>query len=297
MVTLQTANKALKQVYLGVIGNQLNCNTDVVLGKIKQTTSDVWGKEIIKIAYFEDKTLTFKEKLENIYVSIEISDKAIRCSQNSAGAFVNLLNDEIERMVAATQKRLINAFYTEDVKPDYLPNDYNYQPIKLSGLKRLFDIKNETLYGLNRKEYKELNPVIETIEQFDPIKIQEIIDNNNDEVDVIVCSSKIKREYMQYLSEHRQTIDIVECVGGFKCIKFNSNLLMVVAKIPDNEIYLLNTKDFKFHQLCDWEWLENSNGDILQQVSGLPLYRATLVKYGNYICEKPNKQIKVILES
>lgn len=295
MISLTQANNALKDVYLDVIANQINCNTDVLLGKIKQTSSDVWGKEIIKNVWINGKMLTLKEELKNFYVSMEISDKAIRCSQNSTGAFVNLLNDEVEYMIKEAQNRLRNSFYTEDTKPDYLPEDFKYQPMEITGLKKIFDTKRKTLYGLSRKENPEMNPVIKTIDKFDPIKIQEIIDNNNDEVNVIVCSAKIKRDYMQYMSEQRQNIEVIECDGGFKCLQFNNSLLMVQAKIPDNEIYLLNTEDFKLHQLCDWEWLESESGSILIPSATTPTYSATLVKYADYICEKPYKQIKIIL--
>ena len=50
MVTLTSADNALKSVYLGVVANQLNINANPLLGKIKQSTQDVWGKEIIKLA-------------------------------------------------------------------------------------------------------------------------------------------------------------------------------------------------------------------------------------------------------
>lgn len=295
MISLTQATNALKEVYLDVIANQINCNTDVLLGKIKQTSSDVWGKEIIKNVWINGKMLTLKEELKNFYVSMEISDKAIRCSQNSTVAFLNLLNDEVEYMIKEAQHRLRNSFYTEDTKPDYLQEDFKYQPMEITGLKKIFDTKSKTLYGLSRKENPEMNPVIKTIYKFDPIKIQEIIDNNNDEVNVIVCSPKIRRDYMQYMSEHRQNIEVIECDGGFKCLQFNNSLLMVQAKIPDNEIYLLNTEDFKLHQLCDWEWLKSESGSILIPSDTKPTYSATLVKYADYICEKPYKQIKIIL--
>lgn len=61
MNKLNSAENALKSVYLGVIQNQLNTNIDPVLSKIKQTTRDVWGKEIIKNVYINGKTLTFKD--------------------------------------------------------------------------------------------------------------------------------------------------------------------------------------------------------------------------------------------
>ena len=50
MVTLETANNALKEVYLGVLSNQLNTTINPLLSRINQTSSDVWGKEIRKIA-------------------------------------------------------------------------------------------------------------------------------------------------------------------------------------------------------------------------------------------------------
>ena len=35
MISLQTAENVLRDVYLGVLGNQLNCNICPLLGKIK----------------------------------------------------------------------------------------------------------------------------------------------------------------------------------------------------------------------------------------------------------------------
>ena len=121
MVTLQTADNALKEVYLGVVTDQLNTSINPLLAKINQTTSDVWGKEIRKLAPYginggigagdEDGSLPsaagnnyaqFVLELKNLYGKIEISDKAIRASQNSAGAFVNLLNAEMEGLIKAS---------------------------------------------------------------------------------------------------------------------------------------------------------------------------------------------------
>ncbi|MCL2433378.1 MAG: phage major capsid protein, partial [Clostridia bacterium] len=45
----------------------------------------------------------FNAKLKNLYGQIEISDKAMLASGNSAGAFVNLLNDEMEGLMKASK--------------------------------------------------------------------------------------------------------------------------------------------------------------------------------------------------
>ncbi len=122
MVTLNSAEQALKTLYLGVVADQLNTTINPLLAKFSQTTSDVWGKEIRKLAPFginggigagtEDGTLPTAAQnnyaqmvltLKNLYGTIEISDKAIRASANNSGAFVNLLNAEMEGLVKASK--------------------------------------------------------------------------------------------------------------------------------------------------------------------------------------------------
>ncbi len=121
MVTLTTANNALKEVYLGVLSNQLNTTINPLLARINQTSSDVWGKEIRKIAPYginggigagtetgdlpssaENNYEQFVLSLKNLYGKLEISDKAIRASENSTGAFVNLLTSEMEGLIKAS---------------------------------------------------------------------------------------------------------------------------------------------------------------------------------------------------
>ena len=58
-------------------------------------------------------------------------------------------------------------------------------------------------------------------------------------------------------------------------------------------MYLLNTNDFTLHQLCDWNWLENEDGKVLRQSENKPIYTATLVKYADLICDRPNGQAKI----
>ncbi len=130
MVTLQSAESALKNVYLGVVANQLNVNANPLLAKIKRSSKDVWGKEIRKLAPFginggigagsETATLPkssgnsyvqFSAELKNLYGKIELSDKAIRSSANNMGAFVNLLSDEMEGLVKASAFNLGRMLY------------------------------------------------------------------------------------------------------------------------------------------------------------------------------------------
>lgn len=118
MVTLQSADSALKSFYLNAITDALNMKTNPLLAKIQQTTANVVGKEVKKAvrtgmsggigAGTETGNLPSASSsdyaqltigLKNLYGTIEISDKAIRASANNEGAFVNLLNDEMEGLI------------------------------------------------------------------------------------------------------------------------------------------------------------------------------------------------------
>ena len=63
--------------------------------------------------------------------------------------------------------------------------------------------------------------------------------------------------------------------------------------VADDTMYLLNTDEFTLHQLCDWKWLEGEDGRVIRQNMGYPTYSATLVKYADLICDKPNGQAKI----
>ena len=121
MVTMTSADKALKTLYLGVVAEQLNTDVNPLLTAIKQTTTDVWGKEVRRVVKYgvnggvgagdEDGDLPTAagnnyeqiiSTLKNLYGTIEISDKAIRASENDVGAFVNLLNAEMEGLIKAS---------------------------------------------------------------------------------------------------------------------------------------------------------------------------------------------------
>lgn len=380
MVTLSSAENALKTVYLGVVANQLNINANPLLGKIKQSTSDVWGKEIKKLAPYginggigagtEDGNLptagankyaVFTSTLKNLYGKIDISDKAIRASQNSAGAFVNLLNDEMEGLIKASSfnlgrmlygdgtgklatisavnvtdktkvtcdsvKNLIEGMivdiynsttlaHTARIKYVDRVNKYVYfetavastaanavmyvqgsKDNEINGLGSLFS-SNSTLYGLSKTAYPWLSPYTKTdAGEISDSLIQSAIDFleevSGSEINYIACAPQVRRAYQEYLGAYRRNVEIAELAGGFKAITYNGIPVVADRFVADDTMYLLNTNDFTLHQLCDWQWLENEDGRVLRQTAGKPTYSATLVKYADLICDRPNGQAKI----
>lgn len=99
------ADKALKNFYLGVVADELNTSINPFLARVKQTSADVWGKEIRKLVPNEgqEETQQFVLTLKNLFGKIEISDKAMCAAWDSAGAFVNLLNAELDELLKAAK--------------------------------------------------------------------------------------------------------------------------------------------------------------------------------------------------
>ena len=121
-VNLTNADNALKTLYLDAISYQLDNGVNPFLAAINKTTNDVYGKEVRKLAIYgmnggigagtEEGALPkasgnnyaqFVTTLKNLYGVIEISDKAIRASESSSGAFVSLLNSEMEGLIKASR--------------------------------------------------------------------------------------------------------------------------------------------------------------------------------------------------
>lgn len=384
MVTLETAEKALKSVYLNVVADQLNVGVNPLLAKIEQTTSDVWGKEIIKLVPYginggigagtESGELPtpaannydrFKLELKNLYGTIELSDKAIRASQSNTGAFVNLLNAEMEGLLKASKFNLGRMLYGDGsgilatcategssankIKVDKVNNLMEgmvvdvyskssgsvYSDLKgvritaidrvnnvvtvsgsvsssvqdgdtvtvqgskeneLTGLGAIFSDKD--LYGLSREGRSWLQPKHYTdVGAISSAKIQSAIDFIDEvagsQIDFIVCSYDVRRAYLDYLALTRTNIDYMNLDGGFKALSYNGIPLIADRFIDNGTMYLLNSKDFKMHQLCDWRWLEGDNGKVIKQKAGSATYSATLVKYADMICDKPIGQAKL----
>ena len=379
MVTLQSAENALKTVYLGVVSNQLNINANPLLGAIAQTTSDVWGNEIRKVAPFglnggvgagtEDGDLPaaagnnyvkFVSELKNLYGTIKISDKAIRASANNAGAFVNLLNAEMEGLIKAssfnfrrmlygdgsgllgtvtayaagvatvdsvkniTEGMVIDAYNgasivdagmrvkyvdrtakklhfdttpTTDLAATYTLYVQGSKGNEITGLGKIFSTSG-SLYGVSRTDYPWMNAYSKAeAGDISDEMIQDALDfleeTSGSQVDFITCSADVKRAYQKYLGTYRRNIDVLELNGGYKALSYNGIPVISDRFVADGTMYLLNTKEFSLHQLCDWKWLEGDNGQIIKQDAGKPTYTATLVKYADLICNKPNGQAKI----
>ena len=122
MITLQTADKALKNFYLDAITKEIDTKVSPFLSKIEKTSANVVGKGVSKVIRLgmnggisagsetgalpesgDNDYITLNTTLKNLYGTIEISDKALRASATDEGAFVNILNEEMDALVKSAK--------------------------------------------------------------------------------------------------------------------------------------------------------------------------------------------------
>lgn len=296
MITLCNAENALKSIYLGVMTELLNTKTNPLLTKIEQTCADVWGKEIRTTAHIErdnafgvgDESgelpaihgreyIPFVSTLKNLYGQITISDKAIRVANSGASAFTDSLDSQLESLLSKAKYGIGQMLYGDGT-----------QPHSLTGIGAIFDM-TKPLYGQERNISSIMQPLIKSSNEFADIVVEKAIDElaeRGANIDYISVSQDVKYAYM----EQHKNIDIVELDGGFKALSYHGIPLVYDRFIPQGTMYLLDTNVFKLHQLCDWRWLESENGKILRESNDGKEYTATLVKYCDLICHRPDWQ-------
>lgn len=122
MLNATNADKVLRSVYLDVIADQINTTATPFLNMIAKGSENVYGKEVVCPARFginggigcgpdsgdlpaasPQQYLNLRAPIVNIFGNIELSDKVLRASQDSAGSFVNFLNSEMEGLVSAAK--------------------------------------------------------------------------------------------------------------------------------------------------------------------------------------------------
>ena len=379
MVTLQTADNALKTFYLDAVTKEIDEKGSPFYAMIEKSSANVVGKSVSKViktglssglgAGTEDGTLpkgengdyiTLTAPLKNLYGTIEITDKALRASANNEGAFVDLLNEEMQTLVQSAKynfSRMLfgngsgvlatledtnsNGFIVdtpiyleEGMRVDIWFEDVKIQDgVKIKSVDRktkkvVFDVDasvsngwemgseifmhgaelNCELTGLDAlfskikfyagKGSSYMSPYVEKdVGDIDEEVVQKVMDEveraSGSSVDLIICSWGVRRALMSAFKERNYPLTMVKFGENASALSINGVPVVVDRFCQEGRMYLLNTKDFKLCQLCDWQWMEGEDGKILKQVAGKPVYTATLVKYAELICQKPCGQAMI----
>ena len=382
-VNLTNADSALKSYYLEAVSDQLNNNVNPFFAQIKKSSENVWGKEVKALAIHglnggigagtEDGTLPtargnhyaqLTSTLKNLYGTIEISDKALRASENNSGAFVSLLNSEMEGLIkssafnfgrmlfgdgsgklgvvssvesnnvfvlssvkgfmegmiidfrdedgelieGATEREVLvvdrvtkaikisgSTLTDDDVEEGSIVTVHGSYQNEITGLAALFDNSISSVYGVSKSANPWIIPRIKSeVGTLTEAAMQNMLDSieeaGGESANLIITSFGVRRALINLLSTNKRIYDTIDLTGGFKGLSYNGIPVVADRFCPANTMYMLNTKDFVLHQLCDWQWPTGDDGKVLRQVPGKPVYTATLVKYAELICARPYAQ-------
>lgn len=134
MITVSNADAVLKDYYLQAVTAQLNDNISPFFSAIEKNTGNVYGKDVKLSIIRNDEEYTGVKAcnetedlptpsanryaeicvpLKNIYGTIEVSDKALRASRDSSGAFVNIVNAEMEGLISDAKQQFQRMLYCD----------------------------------------------------------------------------------------------------------------------------------------------------------------------------------------
>lgn len=122
MITTNQVDTILQNIYLDVIGSQIDRTTSPFLNLIEKSAQNIYqgqvkyptrmgisgsvgcGAEIEAYPTSDNaRILNFTADLANIYGTLQISDKALRCSKNTPSDAVNLFQSELEALISSAK--------------------------------------------------------------------------------------------------------------------------------------------------------------------------------------------------
>lgn len=134
MITIATAENALKNIYLDTVINDINKKTNPFLTMVEENTRTASGKDAkVSVRYGQaavgagtetgdlpvtgnDQSVELSVPLKNLYGTFQISDKAIKAASLDPNAFASLLGGEMQNLVAAAQNNLTSMLYGNGMK-------------------------------------------------------------------------------------------------------------------------------------------------------------------------------------
>jgi len=129
MITVNTAESALRNIYLETVINEINNRTNPFLTMISQNTKTIAentarvdirygnegnvkaGTEDGALPKFNAKHASVEVPLKNLYGTFHITDKALKAAQNTPGAHTALLGGEMKNLVSVAQANLNRMVY------------------------------------------------------------------------------------------------------------------------------------------------------------------------------------------
>lgn len=215
----------------------------------------------------------------------------------AAGAAVTNGAHRRIKSIASSTSIVLDGTDTVTTAADGFVTEQGLYNKELTGLEAIMSATG-TLYELPKADNSWLKPQLfgSTGELADRKIINAMIQTKNKTggvTDFIAAAPDAYLEYYDYLEATKRTVNTTVLEGGFTAISVNGVPMVDDKNIKSAKMELLDTTQFTFHQLADWDWMVDQAGAILKQVPGYAKWTATIRKYAEMVCDHPAAQAEL----
>lgn len=306
MVTMESVESALKNLYLDAAREEINKKANPFLAMISDNTRKVTNgyQAQATVRYANENTIVAGDEngetptdsgknaeisttVKNLYGGFKVSDKMLRLAKNDSFVMANLLGIEMNNLVDSAKRSLNKMVYGNGAGGE------------INGVESIF---GETMYNLDATQSAEIAPHKTELSGDGALTETEILNFldsyeshcESNPADIMLTHPSVRRALYEQLRENGSHVDLCEFKGGYSGFKFNGIPVYSDAKCNQNTMYALNSKDWAMHEMGDWDWVTSDSGGILNKNDDRATYTATIVKYADLLCDKPQFQGKVV---
>jgi hypothetical protein len=179
--------------------------------------------------------------------------------------------------------------------------------LELTGMTEILT-PNTTIYGVDRSAHKWFNPInvsnnpsaVGTNAVLDPMQLTHLANrvkqNMGSDPDWILCNYGVEEAYEEAMMQYERNIDVQTVKGGHKVVVWKDIPISIEDYFPRNQLACIKTSSDADGEAClyigqesDWDWMDR-DGNVLSRVPNKAAYEATLLFYGELVCEKPGTQ-------
>lgn len=115
-------------------------------------------------------------------------------------------------------------------------------------------------------------------------------DYTEEDIKFFLMGFPVRDKYVELCTNERGFFNTMTLDGGFEAVEYNGKGFVPDPQCKRNTIYGVNPDTMKIYRSSDFDWMDQDGG-VLDRVSGVDAYTATLFHYGDLGCSVRNGNI------
>lgn len=115
-------------------------------------------------------------------------------------------------------------------------------------------------------------------------------DFTEEDVKFFLMNYPVRDKYVELCTNERGYYNTMTIDGGFEAVEYNGKPFVPDSQTKRNSIFGVTPETMKIYRSSDFDWMDKDGG-VLDRVSGVDAYVATLFHYGDLGCSQRNGNI------